>query len=716
VGKRAAPEKDRTLTQVAAEQPEGRRDLPRILERLQIPGNMPGGDAKPIQLPAYDPANRAERDRVIDGLYPPLESLGPDPEPLAGPEGRPLTLTELQRLALEKNPAVRQAAARVEAARGAAIQAGLPPNPTITAEGDTFGTGGLPGYEGFFIEQVIRLPNKLQLARAVSAMELKNAEVALRRAETDLAHDIRGNYFAVLVAQENVKVSKALVQFTTSVYEIQLDQLKGGIAAAYEPSLLRVSAMQARLALYQARNQYQSAWKTLAASLGRPGMAPVEVAGRLDIPVPVYDAAKVLEYAFDHHTDVLTARNALLQAKYQLRLAQLTPIPDPDLRIGVQNNYTTPPQVTIAGTVGLSFAIPIWDRNQGGIIQAQGNTVAASEQEHLVRVNLTKTLTTAYNSYLNNRLAVEMYRKEILPRQVQGYRALYLRFQGEALRVGPPIPGVSVAPAFGDLISSQGTLVSNVQAYVTALGALWQSVADVADVLQTNDLYQIGDDQVPTEGVAPMPDLTNLPLLPCCHPCAAPDAAFPSDRGAWHPVAPGWDDKPGLPVIEQLPKMPQADPGPVEELPKMPQADAVAPEVLKVLPAVTVTPAQARTETPVVQELKPEPRPWPPAYAEPLAAARDEMKRPVRVLPPPVVSNVPPPVGNVSNVPPPPTAWPPAYVTPTIPPGVPPPRPGEEPLPRSGEAPKQLPPPSVDPALLEPPPPVSAKPTLGKPQ
>src|SRR5260370_30587242 len=223
-------------------------------------------------------------------------------------------------------------------------------------------------------------------------------------------------------------------------------------------------------------------------------------------------------------------------------MARLAPIPDPDVRIGVQKDYTSGAAGEIAGTVGIGLTIPIWDRNQGGIIQAQGNVVVASEHEHLARVTLATTLTTAFNSYLSNRIAVEMYRKEILPRQVQGYRALYERFQGEGLRV-PPAAGTS-APAFADVITAQQTLVMNVQSYITALGAMWQSVTDVADLLQTDDLYQIGNEQVPAEALEPVPDLRKLKPLPCCHPSAAPDAAGPSDNGAWHSPLPAKDAKP----------------------------------------------------------------------------------------------------------------------------------------------------------------------------
>jgi cobalt-zinc-cadmium efflux system outer membrane protein len=651
-GKPAALAKDATLTWIAAEQAAG-RDGPSILTRLKLPAVLPGSEAKPLELPPLKPETKAERDRIINDLYPPLEPLGPDPQPLPGPEGRPLTLSDLQRMALEKHPSIRQAAARVEAARGAAIQAGMPPNPIFTPEADTFGTAHAPGYEGFFLEQVIRLPNKLQLARASAAMDLRNAELAQRRAETDLSHQVRGNYFAVLVAQENIKVLKALVEFTTSVYEIQLDQLKvGGFAAAYEPSLLLVSALQARLSLYQARNQYQTAWKTLAASLGRVGLAPTELAGRLDIPVPVYDHAKVLEYALANHTDVRSARNSLLQANYQLRLAQLTPIPDPDVRIGAQKDYTAGFAGEIAGTVSIGFTIPIWDRNQGGIIQAQGNVVVASEQEHLARVNLSTTLTTAFNTYSSNLIAVEMYRKQILPRQVQGYRALYQRYHGEK-PPERPAPAGTPTPAFADVFTAQQNLVGYVQAYVAALGALWQSVTDVADVLQTDDLFQMGQEQVPAEALGAVPDLRKLELLPCCHPCAAPDGAVPSDNGAWPSPLPGKDsktmpraadeakaDRPNHSTSSRL--MPHSA-GPLPPKPEGPQL--LAP------PFVPIARTEAKADWPAERSANSQPVPQAVGPMSPTTAGP-------QLLAPPLVPTAP--AANTVQ----PPAWPPAYTEP----------------------------------------------------
>src|SRR5262245_37190924 len=71
----------------------------------------------------------------------------------------PLTLEELEQMALQYNPTLGQAARQVEAAQGRAQQAGLWPNPTIGYTGDEISRGPVirGGEHGFFVEQRIPL-------------------------------------------------------------------------------------------------------------------------------------------------------------------------------------------------------------------------------------------------------------------------------------------------------------------------------------------------------------------------------------------------------------------------------------------------------------------------------------------------------------------------------------------------------------------------------
>ncbi|MGH9677516.1 MAG: TolC family protein, partial [Candidatus Acidiferrum sp.] len=390
--------------------------------------------------------------------------------------GHPLSLADLQRLGEAYSPAVKNALAAVEAAKGAAKQAGAYPNPSFIFEQDTVQTFQA-GYQGAGVDQVIKTGGKLKLAQAAAMMDVLNIRLALRRARADLHYQIRGAYFAHLVARENIKVNEALFKFTNEIYRIQVDLVeKGGFAAPYEPMQLRPLVLQAQLNLLQAKNQSAASWKQLTAALGLPDMPPAEVEGRVDLPIPVFDYDTVLK-ALRNHTDVLTAYNSIQKAKYNLQLAKVTPIPDVDLHLLVQKDTTTPP-FQIAHSLSVSVPVPMWDQNRGAIHQAEAQLAQASVGPDQARNALINTLADAFNRYQTARRGVEIALLQTQD-QVRAYRGLYERRQ--------TLPG---DVQFGDVVTAQQTLAAYISGYITALGAQWQAAVDVANLLQTDDLYQ----------------------------------------------------------------------------------------------------------------------------------------------------------------------------------------------------------------------------------
>jgi cobalt-zinc-cadmium efflux system outer membrane protein len=492
-------------------------------ERLKVPADLPGGTVPPIRLPPLDPHHPKEREAAMNRLYPELPAPPPEPPLPLGPEGKPLSLSDLQRLAVSNNPRLRQAVAQVEVARGAALQAGLYPNPTVGYEADTMGTASAPGYQGGFVEQDIITAGKLQLAQSAALVDLRNAELALRATQADLLAQVRAGYFGVLVARERLRIARTLAIFTYDVYRIQVEQVRGAQAAAYEPLQLRVLAMQARGNWVQAHNRAVSAWKQLAASLGLPALPPTQLEGRVDMPIPRFDYDNVLTRVLQQHTDVLTAENAVQKARYQLRLAQVKPVPDIGIRVLVQKDYTTAQsQVTPSVTVGVP--LPVWDRNQGGIIQAQGGLIQAQEESHRVRIELTAKVADAYERYENNRVLLDYYRQFLLPDQVRSYRGAYNRHQQEPDRVD-----------FGAVVNAQQILAQTIEAYVATLSAQWDAVVELSRLLQTADLFQTAE----REPVAAVPDLREVAPLPCCHPCSPlPGQEFQGKDGVWPPADP----------------------------------------------------------------------------------------------------------------------------------------------------------------------------------
>jgi cobalt-zinc-cadmium efflux system outer membrane protein len=501
------------------------------LQPVPVPRAIPGADAPAIRVPPLEKGKEAEREREIDRLFPPLPPPGEDPGPASG--ARPLELHDLQDLAMSSSPLIKQAAADVTAAQGAVILAGAYPNPIAGFEQDAIGQANLPqrstpGQIGGFVDQTIKTKGKLRLARAAAEQELRSAEYALHRAQFDLMAQVRGGYFAVLAAQENMRVALAFARFTEAIYRIQVEHLKAGQAASYEPLQFRALAVQARVTLAQARHRYVSAWKQLAAAMGVIGLPPAPLGGRIDMPVPVYRYEDVAARVLARHTDVLTARAAVERARYNLRLAQVTPFPDIDVRVLVQKDYTADPRNVITG-VQVGGPIPVWNCNRGGIIQAEAQLARAAEEEHRVRDDLARQLADAFERYHLNRELLAPYRGTLLPDQVRVFNGVFGRYldQGKATDVN-----------FLDISTAQQNLSASVTAYLQALLAQWQAAVDIAALLQTEDLFQVGQDVMPTECLPPLPDFDKLLPLPCHHPCSKVDGDL---RGT---VDPTWPSAP----------------------------------------------------------------------------------------------------------------------------------------------------------------------------
>jgi cobalt-zinc-cadmium efflux system outer membrane protein len=464
---------------------------------LTIPKAVPGAEAPLVTVPA----ERTERTAAIARLYPELPLLTVEPVARPGPNGRPYTLADLQRLAAANNPLLRQAASDVEAARGLMIQAGLYPNPTVGYETNPDNNNTGSGVQGGFIDQVIKTGGKLTIAVAGARMGLIVAELALKRARYNLATTIRGDYYTLLVAKETVRVNRGLVHFTDEIFRLQADLAGGGFAGAHEPAALRSQAFIVRLAHKQSLANYIYAWKQLVADIGMRQLPLSEVEGQVDRLIPYFDYDEVLARVLANHTDILTARANLTQARYNLKGAQVVPIPDVEVRADLFKEHMIQPlQNYFALSLGIPF--PIWDRNQGNIMAATAAMVRAQEGPHAAEVNLTTNLAAAYATYKNNLMAMEYYRRNVLPDMVRYYRGVF-----ERRKIDP-------TAAFGDLVAAQQFLVADVTSYLGVLGSLWTSVVAVADFLQTDDLFQLGKKlEVPQ-----LPDLEGLHPWACPHP------------------------------------------------------------------------------------------------------------------------------------------------------------------------------------------------------
>jgi len=180
------------------------------------------------------------------------------------------------------------------------------------------------------------------------------------------------------------------------------------------------------------------------------------------------------------HPDVAASRNSESQARIQLQLERVTPVPDVFVYGTFQKDFTTPGQSRVSYNMQLGVPLPLFDRNRGRIVNQQGDLIQATQQVRIVQNNLTAQLADAFERYQTNRVQLQYYRDQILPDLARAYKGIYERHQQESSEVG-----------FGDVIVAQQNLATAIGVYISTLTAQWQGLTDLANLLQVEDLNEL---------------------------------------------------------------------------------------------------------------------------------------------------------------------------------------------------------------------------------
>ncbi len=390
--------------------------------------------------------------------------------------------------------------ALVRANCGEAIQAGLHPNPTIGYEGDTIGTLNTAGYHGPFMTQTVKTAGKLQMARSSLMFNVRKAELSVQKWRVTVATTVMARYYDVLVAAETMVAAEALTRFTDESYRVQLELLRGGEAAVYEPMQLRTLTMQARAQLLLARNRYSAALKQLAAAMSVGDMPPRNSRPRRSSNSPrstMRCSSRRCWAGIPTFSPLVTECNKRGSTCVGRKSC---PVPDVNLYSTVQKDYTGPPFGTTVN-VQASIPVPVFDRNTGGIIQAQGLLNKAVVEEARVRNQLQTDLAAAYERYQNNRGVVQIYRHQITPDLARAYRAIYDRYQQEPDKLN-----------IGDVVVAQQSLAMATQSYLQALAEQWRATADLlnaAQMMRQEELFGVSGEPVRPAPPAPGVSLPN---------------------------------------------------------------------------------------------------------------------------------------------------------------------------------------------------------------
>lgn len=393
------------------------------------------------------------------------------PPPQALPVSE-LSLTDLEEMALQRNPAVAAAAARVDAARGQWTQVGLLPNPVIGYSSEEIGDSGTSGKQGGFIGQKLVTAGKLRLNRAVAEQQIELAEQQWTAWRQRVLTDVRVGFYAVLIAQRRLEITSELLKTSEAA-------LHSATALVDAEETSRVDVLQAqvendsiKIRLQKAQNTHVAAWRQLTAVLGSPGMHLQRLTGDVDAARRDIVWQDALTRLLRESPEIAAAYAELERARWALDRARAGRIPNVNLQAVVQKDNATGDTVT-GVQVGMPF--PIFDRNQGGIVKAAAEVRSAERQIERVELELQRRLAIVYQRYANSRFEVDKYSRDIRPRAQET-----LDLVTESYKAGET--------GYLTLLTAQRTYFQTNLSYVEALRNMWQASLQIEGLLLDGSL------------------------------------------------------------------------------------------------------------------------------------------------------------------------------------------------------------------------------------
>lgn len=337
---------------------------------------------------------------------PPVEELSPA---LGLPQA--VSLADLENLALNRHPALAQAGAEIDAARGRWVQAGLRPNPQIGYSGQEIGNQGTAGVHGAFVSREFITADKLGLSQARAAQEIRAAEANWEAIRTRVLADVRMAYINALVAQERLRLAQEIQRISDDGARVANAMVRAQESAPVDEIQAQIEAYRASVIVTNAQAELDGAWRRLSVATGGEGLAPEPLTGTLEGNIPDYEWQPTLERILNQNP-LLAAAEARINAarwNFQRQLAQ--PVPNVNVQAGVAySNMSNDPFANLQ----FSVPIPVNDANQGAVQAARAEIVAAERDRERIALGLERSLADTFAQYQASIRQAEWYQRDIL--------------------------------------------------------------------------------------------------------------------------------------------------------------------------------------------------------------------------------------------------------------------------------------------------------------
>lgn len=382
---------------------------------------QPAPNAPLTQTPPVAP-------RIQETPLPPPVELPPPPA-AAPPDvpNRPLTADEAALIALHHQPAVTQAGAGIEAARGRTqqVRAGLRPTLGVTAgyshvesiatenrgtTGGGTGTGGgtvttggggvtVAGYQaaGTLRQLLFDFNHTRDLVRQGRALE-RAATANMTRVQSDLVLQVKQAFYSTVQNQRLVGVNETNVRNQQAHLVLAQARLRTGLGLPSDVVRAQTAVADAILNLNVARNNASVSRVNLALLLGIDPRTPIQPAETGEPAVAADDVNALVQTALTQRPDIRQFQENLRATEYAVSAAKTTNAPAVVGSLSASTRGSDFPPGNDFFTIGVNI---IWTPFDGGITagrvrEARANRLTAQSQLTGTQLTVTSDVSQAY--------------------------------------------------------------------------------------------------------------------------------------------------------------------------------------------------------------------------------------------------------------------------------------------------------------------------------
>jgi cobalt-zinc-cadmium efflux system outer membrane protein len=363
-------------------------------------------------------ANRAEPiDPWIDQILKRMSKRGQAPDPTVKPASLPsspevlrLTLDDAIALFLKQNLDLIIANYGIDAAKGRQITAQLYPNPTLSVSTLSAYTQGCSldkcGAVAPSLTQLFEVAGRRGYRMEAAALDTMSNEAKFEDTVRQLGFTLKETYFRVQRQRGHLEVDQEVQTILVKLLQGITGEGKRGSSSQHHVRL-GLMAVNADAEVFRDMRRIEEVSGDLRMMLRVPQDVEVKLETSLTYRRGEPNLARLLEYALENRPDIRAKRLTRDKRKTELQLAKAIRIPNVTTNLGYSVQGPQGPDNQQQWGLSLSVPLPVFNRNQGGIVEADVAVMAVEADIEKTEVQIQNEVGVAYRKFLHGRKLFE---------------------------------------------------------------------------------------------------------------------------------------------------------------------------------------------------------------------------------------------------------------------------------------------------------------------